>query len=350
MLGAREPTLMQAVVASWAIFPHTTERKSLRFAQIGRRLLGSRRVMKVRADKGSPTGSAHSRVGLLQVAVLTLSTLHAAISYAADAPRPDSNVEGHAAAAPASSNLPYWAYGNTRLFLSGRAVGGLGFARLALNAGYGKPHWFWAGPEVILAVTPDYLSGQGGLHLSAFVADLTISFRRTSPFQHNWLNVADSIQYSELSRGTGRRATPTLLDASLWGFIPYGQLLLTWELTYVKPFAQSNANLLYEEIQHVVITKDGVLTTKLGPMLAPFESKRFYLGALAEHLSMFGRTNPLAFRVGPSVWARLTDHAEFALYLTLPVKSPDSLGLWGGMYGSVAVVYRFATQEQQRIR
>lgn len=48
-----------------------------------------------------------------------------------------------------SPGVPYWSQGRARPFLSGLAIAGVGYGRLALNAGYGKPHWAWAGVEAI---------------------------------------------------------------------------------------------------------------------------------------------------------------------------------------------------------
>lgn len=188
---------------------------------------------------------------------------------------------------------------------------------------------------------------QAGLHVSAVVADLMLSVRSGYAFDHTLIPVADSVGSGDLDQPNRPAAESELIDASLWGFVPYRRLVLTWELTYVRPLGQSPSTLLYEEIQRVVISRQGLVTSKLGPMVSLLRSRRLYAGILAEHLSLLGRHDSLVFRIGPSVWAGLSDHWELAGFLTWPVYGPDRLGAWDGMYGTIAAVYRFATQDHR---
>ena len=243
--------------------------------------------------------------------------------------------------------LPYWSEGSARPFLSGLAVAGLGYGRLALDAGYGKPHWIWAGVEGVGVITPDYTSMQAGLHLSAVLADLMVALRRSYAFSDTFMPVADSVGEGDLRQPNRPAARSTTIDATLSGFAPYRRFLLTWELTYVRPLGQSASTLLFEESQRVVISRDGLVTSKLGPMVRLMKSHELYAGILAEHFSLPGRSDSLVFRMGPSFWASLSDHWDLFGCLTWPVYGPDHLGLYDSTYGTIAVVYRFATQDRR---
>jgi hypothetical protein len=270
-------------------------------------------------------------------------------SLLAFTPRPSFARETHptqssSAPIPASPNpaQPYWSQSRARLFLSGRALAGLGYGRLAFSAGYGKPHFIWAGLDTVGVATPYFASAQAGVQVSLAVAHLSVALRHTASFSHRVIPETDSVDSSDLERGD-ERARYDVVDSSLWGVVPYRPFLLSWEATYVKPLALEQGTMVYEEIQRAVVTGHGLFTTKLSPMLSLLSSDRLFVGVLGEHLSLLGRSDPLVVRLGPSVWAQLTNHLELCAYLTWPVVGSDQLGFWDGMYGTVGAVYRFAT-------
>jgi hypothetical protein len=253
----------------------------------------------------------------------------------------------------ASGNLPlptekppYWSHGEPRPFVSGRALAGLGFTRLALSAGYGKPHWSWAGLEVSAFASPFYATAQAGLHARLVLAELYVATRRTYAFQRGAVPRADSVSRSDLESAADKLHY-TSLDVDLSGFLPLGRALFVWELAYIRLLGQSSTMLYFEELQRVVITKDGLLTSKLAPMLRLPIGRQTYAGALAEHLTLWGRSQTLVVRLGASLYATLSEHWDLLGFVSWPVYDHDTLGAWVGMYGSVAARYRFATQDHR---
>ena len=242
------------------------------------------------------------------------------------------------------SKLPCWAKGEPRAFLAGRAIAGSGFGRVALAAGYGKPHWLWAGPEVVGFVSPFYAAWSGGIHVRAAIVDLTILWRRTYSFEFGTLPAARSVSSAELRSSPGR-ARYYSLDARLSGFLPISRLLIAWEVTYIRPIDLAASPLVYEEAQRIVIGSRGLVTTKLTPMVRVLTARDFYAGLFAEHLSLLGRPDSLVFRLGPSLYLTLSDHWDAMGFASWPLLGADSLGAWDGMYGAIAARYRFATQE-----
>lgn len=244
---------------------------------------------------------------------------------------------------PEVHSLPYWSHGEARVFASGRAVAGLGLGRVALNSGYGKPHWLWVGPEMIGAISLYSGSVQAGVHASAVVVDAMVTLRRSYSFSHGRVSDRATVTSRDLHASDASTSRYDCWDMSVWGFVPWRRLLVGWELTYARPISVASGELLYEEVQRAVIGQSGVWTTKLGPMLQPWTTKRYYAGLLAEQLTLVGRSRSIVLRLGPSVWLSLADHWDLYGYLTWPIHGPDALGFWDGMYGSVGVMYRFAT-------
>lgn len=243
-----------------------------------------------------------------------------------------------------SATMPYWSREPTRPFLAGRFLAGTGFGRANLSAGYGQPHWIWAGLEGAGTLTPYFGGVQGGLVASVAIVQLSASVRRTNSFSHGFIPVRDSIASGDLTQVGSPKAHYSTFDATLTGFIPYGRLLLGWELTLVRPLHASSA-LTYEEVQRAVMTDRGIVTSKLIPMLRVLRNSPVYAGALVEHLSLLGRDDSLVLRLGPAFWSQLTDHMELLGCLSWPFLGRDRLGFWDGMYGTMGIVYRFATEE-----
>lgn len=242
---------------------------------------------------------------------------------------------------------PYWSHGEARPFASGRAIAGLGFARLALSAGYGKPHWAWAGLEVNAFASPFYTSAQAGLHARLILAELYVAVRRTYSFERGAVPMADSVSRADLE-SSANKLHYTSLDVDLWGFLPVGSALFVWEIAYIRLLEQPSAMLFFEELQRVVITKEGLLTSKLAPMVRIPIGRQSYVGALAEHLTLWGRSQTLlVVRLGPSFYATLSDHWDLLGFVSWPMYDHDTLGVWVGMYGSGAARYRFATQDHR---
>jgi hypothetical protein len=244
-----------------------------------------------------------------------------------------------------SDELPYWSRGEARPFASGRAIAGLGYARLAGNFGYGKPHWTWAGVEFGGFVSPFYATIDAGVHASLVVAELSVAMRRTFSFAHVSVPSAESISSSALG-ADGPKARTTTVDIYLWGILPWRRYLLAWETVFERPLGEPDDTLWFEEYQRVMMSNQGLGAVKLTPTVRLGTS--LYLGPMAEFLFLFGRPDSSVLRLGPSVYWSVSDHFEFITYATLPVLTPDRLSLFDRTYAAIGLRYRFATGEGKR--
>ena len=262
-------------------------------------------------------------------------------------PQPTPSATNPTTSAPAATEF-YWSKGERRPFISGKASVGLATARLSLAAGYGMPHWFWGGIEASGYVSPYFGAAQGGLHLDALAAELMINLRHTASFEYGPIARVPSVGKNELEQNKNKLGYNSL-DVSLWGYLPYRDVLLGWEFTIVRPFNVGDS-LIFEEYQRVVVGQNGVFTTKLSPMARLATKRAVYVGILAEQLSLLGRTKTMVLRIGPSVWGNLGDHWSVFGCWGVPVRSPDDLGAWIGSYAYLSLAYAFASGEASEAR
>jgi hypothetical protein len=69
------------------------------------------------------------------------------------------------------------------------------------------------------------------------------------------------------------------------------------------------------------------------------------VGPLADVTATFGRGTLV--RAGPLVEARLSDHLDLLVLAAVPLRTPDSLGLFGGTYGTARLRWTSATGEER---
>jgi hypothetical protein len=258
-------------------------------------------------------------------------------------PSQESNAsKGEGRIAPSDASVSYWSQGKPRPFLAGRAFAGLGFGRLILNGGYGKPHWTWLGPEAVGTLTLSGTTAQVGFRLSAVVVELALYLKHTESFRRGFVFEKDAVSAKELEQ-SGNRARYDSFDASLSGLVPYRRFVLGWDLSFSRPIHQDSDSLVYEESLHVVIGRQGVFDAKFVPMMRLHRERAIYAGLLLEPTLLIGRTEPFVFRLGPSASVKFSAHWELFCFLSWPVNGVDRLGFLDGMNGSTGVIYRFAT-------
>jgi hypothetical protein len=83
------------------------------------------------------------------------------------------------------------------------------------------------------------------------------------------------------------------------------------------------------------------MRTRLGYLYGFGESKDVKLGAMVEYLVTPGRPKNVT-RVGPVLVVSATQHIEVLFTTTVPVSSPDRLGIYEGSYGFLGLRLRWA--------
>lgn len=242
--------------------------------------------------------------------------------------------EDAAGAAPRS-----WSEGPARPFLSTRLDGGL-YARAIGAAGWGKPHWMWAGAQGYALTSRDYAAAAFGLRANLLVADLEVDLRRSRPWRHRFLDPLAEHRSSELDAGTRGRAEVTSLDVDLSGVVPTPGGLALWEVMWVRALDAPGGAQLYEEWNRVVQGRDGILFRAL--WMAGLLGDRLRIGPLGEGVALPGR-GAAVWRVGGAGSWKITPRLDVTGFIAFPVASPDRLDFMDALNGSLALRWTWAT-------
>ncbi len=248
------------------------------------------------------------------------------------------------AARAKSDDLGYWSHGDPRWFFSMRHELGVPYAKPYVSAGYGMPHWIWAGVDVNGIITGEFIQGYAGARASSPVFDLAFGWRDTASYSKGWLDPQGSYTRSDVLDGPGPPARYWAWEAEAVASVPLPHSALVGDLIAVKTLDVPAGKYLYDESYRAVV-KDSVFWVLRTALVARLLNKdALKVGALGELVFGTGREKPV-MRVGPAAVLQITDHLEAAGALTLAVSSPDTLGLALGAYGVCGLRYRWATGE-----
>lgn len=232
-----------------------------------------------------------------------------------------------------------WSDGPARPFLSTRLDGGL-YARTLVAAGWGKPHWAWAGLQGQALVSRDYASVTGGLRANLLAVDLEVDLRRSRPWRHRFLESAAEHRSAELDAGPRGRAEVTSLDVDLTGVVPTPGGLALWEVTWIRLLDAPAGVQLYEEWNRVVQGRDGILFR--AAWMAGLAGNRLRVGPLGEAVALPGR-GAVVWRAGGAGSWSLGPRLDLTGFVALPISSPDRLDFMDALNGSLALRWTWAT-------
>jgi len=240
------------------------------------------------------------------------------------------------AAAPARGAEP-WEEGEPRPFVAGLAEAGL-HGRLAAQAGWGKPHWAWAGLQGAALVTPYTAGGEAALRAVLPFLELQVALRRTRSFSRPLLAPRASHDEAELEGGHARL---TVLDAGLSGVVPVPGGLAAWELEWLRPLDLPRGNHAFEETWQIAIAPSGAGAVR-GGWLVGLLQDRVRLGPYGEAVRLFGRDATVWRAGGALVWT-IGPHLSLLAYGLFPVHGPDTFGTFTATSGTLALRYAFAS-------
>lgn len=241
-----------------------------------------------------------------------------------------------AAALPALA-AEVWESGEPRAFAAGRLEAGL-HGRALLQAGFGRPHWAWAGAQGAAFTTAHTAGVEGAVRAALPFLDLQLALRRTRSFDRPLLAPLAVHREAELRGGHARL---TVADADLSGVVPVPGGLAAWELEWVRPLGLAAGVHAFEETWQVAVDRRGAGAFRLGWLLGPF-ARRLRLGPFAEAVRLFGRGETVT-RAGGALFASLGRHLSVIAMGLAPVSGPDRFATFTATYGTLALRYAFAT-------
>jgi hypothetical protein len=238
----------------------------------------------------------------------------------------------------------YWEQGRPRSFVSLQPVLGAGYAQLVAQAGWGRPGWMWGGAEAFAFGGVGFAAEYAGVRADLLAVDLRAGVRHTTSFNHGALQPMPAHSIDDFTAAQPHAAYTTL-EAELSGGVPLPGGFGLWDFEGYRIEGAPASVDLYEEWMKVVVRPPWVGAARAGYLLALGSDGWLKLGALADFTATSGRDTLV--RVGPLVAARLTDHLDLVVLAAAAVRTPDALGLIGGMYGTVRLRWIWASGEER---
>ena len=253
---------------------------------------------------------------------------------------------GPGLAAPAEVRPPngYWSTGTPRWFLSSKSdLGGI-YVKPYFSAGYGLPHWLWAGVDVNAISTLEFGQVYGGVRASSPLLDLAFGVRDTFSYEKPFLDPRPSFGIADLVSDPNRRARYWAWEMEVVGIVPLPYSAVLVDFIAVRTLDVPAGKYVYDESYRAIVANPAFQVLRVAAVARLLRESALKVGVLSEFLASTGRDRHVV-RVGPAAALQLTDHLEALATLSVAVWSPDKLGVALGAYGLAGVRYRWATGE-----
>ncbi|MFO0583117.1 MAG: hypothetical protein U0229_12665 [Anaeromyxobacter sp.] len=224
--------------------------------------------------------------------------------------------------APARADVPEdpWQAGEARPFVAGLVD--LGSSQAALvAAGWGKPHFMWAGAVTRGWLTTDFAAVRPGVRVDLAALGLEAGLRFGRSFKH--LTMPEADDHAALPERHGY--TARMLDLSASGGLPAGPGFAIYEVLGVKLLSRHGEVDVYDELLRIVYRPPWLATASAG-WLASLRNGALLAGGRAQWAFHTGRGGDPFVRAGPLVYWRAWPHVALVGELLYPVSKPDRLG------------------------
>jgi hypothetical protein len=238
----------------------------------------------------------------------------------------------------------YWSVGKPRWFVSMKSDLGL-YLKPYFSAGYGMPHWIWAGIDLNAISTTEVGQVYAGVRAASPVFDLAFGFRNTYSYGKPFLAPSASFSGDQLSDAAGPNARYWAWEAEAVGFVPLPHSAIMLDFIAVGVLDAPRDRYLYEESYRLVIGDSSYMIWRAATVARVLREDALKVGLLYEWLVGTGRDQNV-FRIRPAGSLQLTDHLEAVGALSVVLYSPDTLGIFLGTYGLAGLRYRWATGER----
>ena len=238
----------------------------------------------------------------------------------------------------------YWSTGRPRWFVSTKSDLGMPYLKPYFSAGYGLPHWIWAGVDVNAISTLEFVQGYAGVRASSPVLDVAFGVRDTLSFGKPFLPAAATFTHDDVVGGSGPKARYWAWEAEVVAVAPLPHSALVADFIAVRTLDVPDGAYLYEESYRAVVADPLFAVLRIAAIARLLRENALKAGVLSEYVFGTGRSKNV-LRVGPAGVLQLTDHLQAMGTLTLAVYSPDELGLALGAYGVLGLRYQWATGE-----
>jgi hypothetical protein len=254
----------------------------------------------------------------------------------------DSGVETDGIRRPANG---YWSDGKPRLFIATRSELGPPYIKPYVSVGYGLPHWIWTGIDVNAIVTLDMVQAYVGVRGATPVLDLAFGLRDTWSYTKPLLTPQDSFSADEVRDAPGPSLRYLAWEAEAVAIVPLPHSAVAADLIIVRTLDVPEDRAIYDESYRLIVDDPLFFNLRAGAVARLLREEAMKVGPVVEY--MWGTGRGTTVRLGAAFIIQLTDHVEASATMTLPVHSPDRLGLVLGTYAAAGLRYRTATGEKR---
>jgi hypothetical protein len=241
-------------------------------------------------------------------------------------------------------NNGYWSEGLARWFIATRCELGPPYVKPYVSFGYGMPHWFWTGVDVNAIATMDMVQAYFGVRAASPLLDLAVGIRDTYSFARPFLPLQERYDHDDVNDAPGSQARYWAWEAEGVALLPLPYSGIGADFIAVRTIDVPAEHALYDESYRVVVDQPLFFDLRVGAVARVLREGALKFGAVGEYLFDTGRGSTL--RLGGAIMIQLTDHLEANATVTVPVRSPDRLGLVLGSYAAAGLRYRTATGEK----
>jgi hypothetical protein len=238
----------------------------------------------------------------------------------------------------------YFSAGEPRWFVSTKSDLGTPYLKPFFSAGYGVPHWLWVGADLNAIVTTEIAQFYTGVRAAAPVLDVAFGVRDTWSYQKRFLAPRNSYTRSAVYDPTRPRARYWAWELEVVGAVPLPYSALVADFVLVRTLDVPSGQLVFDESYRAIVADPTFAVIRIAAVARLLNENSLKIGPLIEHVFETGRAGSVV-RLGPAFSLQLTDHLEAAAAITVPISSPDRLGLTLGSYGTACLRYRWATGE-----
>jgi hypothetical protein len=240
----------------------------------------------------------------------------------------------------------YWSVEPARWFVAARPELGAVYVKPAVSAGYGIPHWIWAGVDANSITTLELFQVGGGVRIATPIFGLSYMVRDTWSFNKPFLPPAPSYTHLSVFGAPGPHAHYGAGEAEAVAILPLPHSAIAVSFIAVQVFGAPRGSSLYEENYRLVVRSPVFFVLRVAFIARVLSETALKVGVLSEYLFHTGREQPV-WRIGPIALLQITDHLSLAAGVTLAVSSPDQLGLTLGAFGVAGVRYQWASGERR---
>jgi hypothetical protein len=237
---------------------------------------------------------------------------------------------------------PYWSAGEPRPFLAGIFESGGISLRTELDAGWGRPHYAWAGGELTTQLSLRGVTIFSGLRGVLPFGSLRAGARYFLATQQRFLPPNNQLTRPELEIDEGQRTRYLSLDGELQFEIPLPVGTLGGLVSAHGMLGVPDPFFVYEEALRAVVDPPFVARGRVQYLAGIGDPPTFRLGGIVDTIVNPSR-EAVWVRTGPAIAISLTHHLEAVGVAALTLLSPDEIGLAGADLGQIGLRYRWAT-------